>query len=332
MRSFLLTILLCTSLNVMAQQGDQKVFDLAQRASDRSYDDLLEYVDSKLSKKEDIARFFYYWIGQNITYDVTVDTYELNEAHYAAETQPQFIYEHRKATCLGFTNLYAAFLSYFDINHRSVMGYSRHQSNILKKIKPTLDHVWSAIESDGNWHLVDVTWAFTQIDSPQSRDHYFMTPPEVFANDHLPLDPEWFLDAPYLSLGDFEEQPFINPLYFGMTEKESLTPQIDQNELGETILRIRSIRGWRFSLAAVNQNNRKAKKLKYRIKRAKGVVEFTLKNDHDGLVLRLDADRRFRSGTFITLNGLMFIPHTDWKPADKPNFLQFSTKKERFKK
>lgn len=305
---------------------------MALRSSNHSFEKLLDFAEAKLSKKEDIARFFYYWIGQNIAYDVTVDTYELNESHYATETQPQFIYEHRKATCLGFTNLYAAFLSYFDINHRTVMGYSRHQSNILNKIKPTLDHVWSAIELEGNWHLVDVTWAFTQIDSPQSRDHYFMTPPEAFANDHLPMDPEWFLDGPNLSLEDFEKQPFITPLYYGMTEKEDLIPQIEQNELGETVLRVQSIRGLRFSLTAVNQDNRKAAKLKYKVKRAKGVVEFTLKNGQDGLVLRLDADRRLNSGTYMAFNGLMFIPHTDWKPTDSPNFLRFSTKQERFKK
>jgi len=315
-----------------AQKSQQEIYTLAERSSDFSYDQLLDYTEAKLTDKEDIARFFYYWIGQNIEYDLTVDAFELNQPHYAQKTQPLFVFEARKATCLGFTNLYRSFLEYFDITHKSIIGYTRQASNILQNINPVLDHIWSAIHFDDQWHLVDVTWAFANVKTPVSRDHYFMTPPQVFRNDHLPLDDEWFLDGQKLSLEDFKKQPFINPFYYGVAKGADIEPVMEVNEAGETVLYFPLLKGWRFSLSAVNQKNEKTVKLKYKMKRGKDDIQFTLKNYEPGTVLRLDATRKEVNGLFSSYQGLAFLRHTDWQAESKAPFLQFSTKQQRFKK
>ena len=327
-----LVVFVCSITSLRSQSSNQKTFNLAESTSHYSYDELLDFVDTKLSDQKDIARFFYYWIGLNIKYDVSVNMAELSQPHYPRETEPAYIFKTRKATCMGYNNLYDSFLEYFGIIHKDILGYTRHSTNVIKNITPVMDHVWSAIYIDDQWHLVDVTWSVEQIQNPESRDHYFMTPSHIFNNDHLPLDAEWFLDGHEMSLEDFEKQPLFNPLYYGVTGLSDIPIKKEVNELGETVLYFPPMNGWRFGLAAVDKNGNKKVRLKYKMKRVKGAIKFTLKNYEPGMTLRLNATRKQADGTYASIPGLAYLKYPDWQGEKRRPFRQFSTKQDRFKK
>ena len=332
MRLFiLLTLALGLCANLKAQKDHQVIFEMATSAASFDYDQLVDFAEEQLTEEEDIARFFYYWIGQNITYDFTTAVFGLENGLTAKETQPDFVIRHKKATCTGYTNLYSTFLSYFGILHRTVLGYSRHQSNLLEQIPPVLDHAWSAIYLNGKWQLVDVSWANGFIDSPMMRDHYFLTSPKAFINDHLPVDEEWFLGAEKIGLKDFERQPFINVPYFGLTQKAVIRPKFSKTNQGEWVVELDDIKGLNLKLLVIETTGKAAKSLKYKKKKNKAdrSIRFVLRNYEPGDLLRLDALRVGQNSQVTNFIGLAYLAHPDWQWPKTEEFRQFSTKQNR---
>ncbi len=89
------------------------------------------------------------------------------------------------------------------------------------------DHAWNAVKINGDWKLIDVTWAAGAATGNPPKfefnfnDKYFFTDPDVFFLNHFPDDKRWLLT-------NKTESDFANlPLYYGnylMGGYEFVTP------------------------------------------------------------------------------------------------------------
>jgi transglutaminase-like putative cysteine protease len=69
-------------------------------------------------------------------------------------------------------------------------------------------HAWNAVRLDGWWYLFDATWD----DEGKGQDYettYFLTPPHLFALDHLPDEPTWQLLPEPMTHNEFLRQPAL---------------------------------------------------------------------------------------------------------------------------
>ena len=119
----------------------------------------------------------------------------------------------RQAVCDGYAKLFTTLCTYAGIRSEIIVGYARANRN-----KPTLkfgvNHYWNAVFFDGDWHLLDATWASGYIDPKRNEfvkeldDNYFLAKPENFIKDHYPDDPRWTLLTDTKVPDEFRDSPF----------------------------------------------------------------------------------------------------------------------------
>ncbi len=180
--------------------------------------ELIEFAEKHLEDKEHLAKFFYYWIGSNITYDyksiqeesdgtITLEEYRKRQKEFE-------VYKNRKGVCAGYANLFDWFMFWVDIDSAIISGHIRDKRNHYIELELDDDHrhAWNAIEINEKWLLVDSTWG-TSLDH-ETADYYFNVEPQRAIITHYPTDSKWQLLEKPLSLEDYNKSKFIEPIWF----------------------------------------------------------------------------------------------------------------------
>lgn len=182
--------------------------------------ELSDFAQKKLKKKEDLAFFFYYWIGENITYD-----YQFLEDKKKNINNPSFyniylkkqnehqVYKDRKGVCSGYANLFNWFMNEIGIESKYVNGHIRDKRNHYVRVESSdFRHAWNIIKIQDKWLIVDSTWGASG--NTKVSDFYFDLKPEIAIITHFPEKEEWqLLDKP-LSLKEFNDSKFIDSIWF----------------------------------------------------------------------------------------------------------------------
>ena len=183
----------------------------APKSAARSIDSLANYLTKSSHDDREKARAIFCWIAHNITYDISL---------LGTKPDPQTTLDRRRAVCAGYAALFKALAEAAGLKSEIVHGGSK-ASGPAAAIGPDglLNHDWNAVETDGAWGLVDCTWGAGRLDergrfSKHYTDHYFLTPPDLFAYDHLPDDPRWQLLDPPLPKETYLRRVKVQPAFF----------------------------------------------------------------------------------------------------------------------
>jgi len=129
------------------------------------------------------------------------------------ERVAESVLKKREAVCDGYARLFTTLCDFSGIRSEIIVGYAR--SNLNKPVpKFGVNHTWNAVFLEGDWRLLDVTWASGYIARGGNefvRDYdaqYFLTPPEKFIRDHYPDDPRWTLLSDAEVPEEFKGSPF----------------------------------------------------------------------------------------------------------------------------
>lgn len=145
------------------------------------------------------------WLVTRLSYDHA----SLEPGQRKAQ-DPQAVFARRTAVCEGYARLFAELGKHTGDQIAYVVGDVRESNGAMAPV----GHAWNAVEIDGQWYLVDVTW-----DDPTSLDgggdnyvtSYLFIPPSIAVLDHFPEDERWQLLEQPLSRGDFLRQPQARP-------------------------------------------------------------------------------------------------------------------------
>lgn len=236
--AFIATIFLIT--NASAQdysQVDELVSTYPKSFS--KPEDLARKIKDDFTKEDEKARAIFYWIANNIKYDVKTFYAQKNNRPVAFSfrnqeekeaKQRQFkldfalnAFRSKKAVCQGYTALFDHLSELTGLESVTVTGTAKTNVTQIGKLPGASDHAWNAVKVNGNWKLVEPTWASGVVDpakrvfTPKFNDGYFFTPPDVFVYTHFPDNKKWLL-------GEFTEQEFASyPLYFGEYIRDDYT-------------------------------------------------------------------------------------------------------------
>jgi hypothetical protein len=148
------------------------------------------------------------WVVTRIVYDMA-SLADGARAPQDADT----VFRQRKGVCAGYANLLAAIAEPAGLEVVYLAGRTRTADGDLAGSA----HAWNAVRLDDKWYLIDATWnAGSSLDGqfhPKYRTVYFLTPPEVFGLNHLPMDEGWQLVAQPVSSGDFVRRPALTPAF-----------------------------------------------------------------------------------------------------------------------
>jgi len=192
----------CT--NLLAVNTDYTQIDQHAREAPAKLKNNLPKLTSYLIKpaKNDYQRVrsFYVWISENIAYDVQLFR-SYNPSRYQP-ISPLEVVQRGKAVCQGYAELFQEMCRLANISCHVVPGYSKGFNYTPKSKFTNADHAWNVVKVEGKWRLIDVTWGSGGLNEnmkyvKQFKEEYFLTSPEVFVLNHLPLAPMWqLLDCP----------------------------------------------------------------------------------------------------------------------------------------
>ena len=223
------TFLLLIFVNYGFSQNEQ-IKSLVEKTNEMNLDilELTDYAKTHIKDKNELAKFFYYWIGYNIEYDnelfekILAKTITIQEFE---EKQNEFyVYNNRKGVCAGYANLFKWFMNKIDIEAVVIPGHIRDETNNYVELETddAFRHAWNAIKLNDKWILVDTTWGTSE--EKETSEFYFNIKPELLIITHYPEDIKWQLLKKPLSLEEFNNSQFVKPIWFmiGFTEVPKL--------------------------------------------------------------------------------------------------------------
>lgn len=228
----IITILhLFLSASIFAQDY-AKVDDIvsAYPTSFKSVNVLAEKINADFKTDEDKARAIFTWIAKNVKYDLAA--YGLREAPVAFSFRTQEEKElklrkfkddlalktlkTKKGVCEGYSTLYESLANETGLEAVIIPGTSKSHPTHIGKQPGASDHAWNAVKINGQWRLLDVTWAAGTVTGEKPafqfkfNDKYFLTDPEVFVLNHYPDKEKWLL-SDSITKDHFAD----TPLYYG---------------------------------------------------------------------------------------------------------------------
>ncbi len=124
-----------------------------------------------------------------------------------------------RAVCQGYAMLFKRMCDIAGLHAEVIPGYTRTEYYEVGT-PGELDHAWNVVQLNGNYYLLDATWAagFCLKDDNDKLthfvkhfdDYYWLTPAEEFAKNHFPLDPKWVL-IPRYTKETFSANPYYSP-------------------------------------------------------------------------------------------------------------------------
>jgi transglutaminase/protease-like cytokinesis protein 3 len=192
-------------------------------------DSLARIVSANFSTELERTRAIYSWITSHIAYNTT--GYKPRKAFTAYPADPldtaavwpsgdemtaRKAMLRREAVCDGYSRLFKVVCQYAGIEAEIINGYGR--TNTTNDSRFRTNHTWNAVRIDSGWYLLDVTWAAGYINFlddfvTKQNDFYFLTPPELFINDHYPEELRWTLLSQPSTPAEFKKMPFRSKNY-----------------------------------------------------------------------------------------------------------------------
>ncbi|UJR33488.1 hypothetical protein I4U23_020933 [Adineta vaga] len=179
----------------------------------------------------DRAWIIFYWISQNISYDITT----LNNRNGSQNANA--VFESKRAVCEGYALIYADLCQQTGIQCRKVSGYSKGSGFVLRQTKfEKTDHAWNIITLDnGHSYFIESTWGSGHSEQKTNQfkaelvSHYFMCPPEHMIYQHLPEDPSCQLLANPITMNEFLMLPRVYSTFF--TSNLQIISPVDSNRI-----------------------------------------------------------------------------------------------------
>ena len=154
---------------------------------DGSLDDFCEYLSQNSANLKEKQKVYlvYYYITENIEFYFVENNYE---------TTLENIFIQKKAVSVVYYKLFRKLLScmgYPESKIKDITGIFKG-SKYSPFVEPVINHIWSAVEINGKWCLID-----TAFDAEGSDKYYLCMTPKCFVRNHFPQDPEYqFLENP----------------------------------------------------------------------------------------------------------------------------------------
>jgi hypothetical protein len=210
---FIVVLLQISCISAFAQNNKTVI---ANEYSEGIKDITFKVIETKTSDEAKLEAI-HDWIVYRTEYDV-----EKYLSHDLSVQKNIETIKGRLAVCTGYAELMNEMCYWAGIKCITINGYAKNENTDLGD-KFYLDtHCWNAVLLNNQWYFVDATWdagyiQYTKhkflskkikfqpkfVSSPNKK--YFKKSASDFSKDHLPLNPEWQLNAKKITLKKFEK-------------------------------------------------------------------------------------------------------------------------------
>ncbi|CAF2388376.1 unnamed protein product [Rotaria sp. Silwood2] len=184
-----------------------------------SIDQLTTLIKDLIKDKNiiDHVWIIFYWISQNILYDIDADVNHNQNLKQKSDD----IFTSGKTTYEGYATIFKTLCDNIDVKCIIIPGYAKDSHFQINQSKfSQINHIWNAVQFNGNhWYLIDTVLGSGYIDNKHKYKkhlniHYFLTHPEYMIYNHFPNDSQWQFLAKPISMFDFFRLPYLHSYYF----------------------------------------------------------------------------------------------------------------------
>ncbi|OSY88512.1 hypothetical protein WH52_07105 [Tenacibaculum holothuriorum] len=201
-----------------------------------SAEQLAQRIAKDFSTKENQVKTTFYWLTQNIRYDLEsyynpknkrIGFRYRNEEERKQKLQAikdnivKETLQTRKAVCEGYAQSLAKICNLLDIENDVIKGYIRNSSRDINKPSRSTNHAWNAVKLNGKWIYIDPTWSAGAVMNGRWQrkfnPYYYDIPLKNYFKTHYPEDNLWQLRVERLEIEDYFNQPIYSSSFLNST-------------------------------------------------------------------------------------------------------------------
>ncbi|MGI9547586.1 MAG: transglutaminase domain-containing protein [Flavobacteriaceae bacterium] len=199
-----------------------------------SLDHLSIRIMNDFESDEERVRAAFIWIIYNMDYGRSYEVIFQADKHFPFYSEIGRKYQLRQlelekidqsfrgrlGVCLDYSLILKELCYLFKIPSKVVIGVTKTDVRDLKGEPLLKNHSWNAVLIDGDWQLLDPTWASGQLDQNLLHlfgsyiEQFFFPDPADFIKSHLPANPDWQLLENPVDPRSFASAPSFFPEYF----------------------------------------------------------------------------------------------------------------------
>jgi len=201
-------------LKTLDKEKLRKIVEQCPKRTSTPLNKFKEYFKKATSnlKDEEKAYALFYWMTQNIKYDVE----GLFSGKYYVE--PEQSYSRGMTVCSGYSRLYKNIGDYIGIDVICVMGYAKGLGYKEGQKITGSNHEWNILKFDNVYYQMDSTWGSGSVSGrtfqKKLEEYYFCPEPDRLFCSHYPDEKKWQLIYPYLSVEEFSKRVKFSPEFY----------------------------------------------------------------------------------------------------------------------
>ncbi|MEO6758166.1 MAG: transglutaminase domain-containing protein [Saprospiraceae bacterium] len=233
---------------IQAQPEFRSVDSLARTIRKSAYEtpgELAMALCKNLQTDREKARALFTWLAENMRYDfkaIGKDGPDADSQEEYDEKRITLAYKKQKGVCMDYALVYQTMATAAGLECAFIGG---HCKGSLRG--GWTKHAWNAVKIDGQWQLLDVTWASGHADEDGTKfiqafqPGFFAPLPRIFALNHFPTDPKWQLLETPIDREVFKNQPGFSygDLVSGITDAEPFGRPLIKDTAGKVELRLK---------------------------------------------------------------------------------------------
>ncbi len=204
--SFLLSLLfslhIVYGLSVMI---DSTIYNYTLNApKTNKFDRVSKYLIKDSQNQREVVKRIYYWIAQNISYDLALKSkHDITAEDISIERTLQ----NRMTICSGYSKLLKAFCAYAGIECKIINGRSKQYGKDIEL------HSWNKVKIHRKWYLIDSTWGSGYVNKesgyvPRLNMQYLFANPTELIIDHFPDSLSFQLLSDPITYDEFLSESF----------------------------------------------------------------------------------------------------------------------------
>lgn len=233
---YYLSLSFCLFFSIISYSQDYSLIDEKVKQYPKDYlkiDDLIKDFKKDFSSKIELTRAVFYWVSNNIEYDVDlfkkmsdsdiyVFKYKTEEERISKEKKfnedlALSTFKFKKAVCNGYAAIVGYLLNKLEIESNIIRGDLKGDLGQIG-LKPITNHAWNIVKINGVWNNIDCTLSAGIISNKTGKfeylfnDKYFLMDSSLFYLNHYPENNKEEI-APF-SKSEYQKFPLYFDLYF----------------------------------------------------------------------------------------------------------------------
>ncbi|QTD37060.1 transglutaminase [Polaribacter batillariae] len=253
---YLFTLFLLISISANSQDFATVDAKVSTYPRFSKVEDLANQIDKDFTEDQEKARAAFFWLAKNIRYNLK-EFYNPKQRsirfRYASKTEKQqklqaakdnlvaTTFKTKQGVCEEYAQSFKKICDLLGLEAEVIKGYTRNSPNEIGRPVNTTNHAWNAVKLNGEWLLLDATWAagyeYNGKWIRKFNDYFYNIAKEKIFKTHFPDDSLWVLRFGRMSLLEFYNQPIYGHNFLSSNTK-LISPQtgIIKVESGKNII------------------------------------------------------------------------------------------------